>query len=245
MDLPLSFVRHPFQFSSLIVIAWLSPVWSIGGFDSCVHISEEASNASTAVPWAITSAIATAGVLGWFCVIVIAACMGTDIIAILSSPYGQPMATIYFLRLGKEGTLAIWSCMFVIQFAMGMSITISCSRQIWAFSRDRAFPFSNILRKITKKAVPVFAVIAAILLSLLIGTIQSQYSLIRQDCSPSLTPLLRKPSSQSPYWVLMLHTEPPSLLVSSGERINSNPVHSTSADSRNRSLGSQLFTCLS
>ena len=36
-----------------------------GSFDSSVHISEEASNAATAVPYAIVFAIAIAGILGW------------------------------------------------------------------------------------------------------------------------------------------------------------------------------------
>jgi amino acid transporter len=36
-----------------------------GSFDSSVHISEEASNAATAVPWAIVLAIFISGVLGW------------------------------------------------------------------------------------------------------------------------------------------------------------------------------------
>lgn len=36
----------------------------LGGFDASVHISEEATNAAKAVPWAIVSAIAIAGVLG-------------------------------------------------------------------------------------------------------------------------------------------------------------------------------------
>jgi amino acid transporter len=147
----------------------LSPVWSIGGFDSCVHISEEASNASTAVPFAIIGAISCAGVLGWLCVIVIVACMGTDIDYHLASPYGQPMASIYALRLGKNGTLAIWSIMFVIQFGMGMSITLSCSRQIWAFSRDNALPMSRYLKRVTKKAVPIYAVWGAVFCSLVLG----------------------------------------------------------------------------
>ena len=38
---------------------------SAGSFDSSVHISEEASNASVAVPWAIVYAIGIAGLLGW------------------------------------------------------------------------------------------------------------------------------------------------------------------------------------
>ena len=31
------------------MLAWLSPIWTIGSFDSCVHISEEAANATKAV----------------------------------------------------------------------------------------------------------------------------------------------------------------------------------------------------
>ena len=37
----------------------------VGGFDAPVHISEEASNARTVVPWAILSAVGISGVLGW------------------------------------------------------------------------------------------------------------------------------------------------------------------------------------
>jgi len=47
------------------ILSFLSPLWTIAGFDSSVHISEEASNAAVAVPWAIVSAIAIAGILGW------------------------------------------------------------------------------------------------------------------------------------------------------------------------------------
>jgi amino acid transporter len=62
-------------------LSFLAPLWTIcpshfhrldpvtehtaGSFDSSVHISEEASNAATAVPWAIVLAIALAGILGW------------------------------------------------------------------------------------------------------------------------------------------------------------------------------------
>lgn len=95
--------------------------------------------------------------------------MGTDIAYHLASPYGQPMASIYALRLGKNGTLAIWSIMFVIQFGMGMSITLSCSRQIWAFSRDNALPMSRFLKRVTRKAVPIYAVWGAVFCSLILG----------------------------------------------------------------------------
>ena len=68
------------------MLSFLAPLWTIGtgltllrvmhaadmnfpsilgGFDASVHISEEASNARTAVPWAIISAVGIAGLLGW------------------------------------------------------------------------------------------------------------------------------------------------------------------------------------
>ncbi len=43
----------------------ISELVDVGGFDGPIHISEEASNASTVVPWAIVSSIGIAAILGW------------------------------------------------------------------------------------------------------------------------------------------------------------------------------------
>lgn len=117
------------------ILSFLAPLWSIGmfasltqidmhaehppagAFDSSVHISEEATNASVAVPWAMMGACGIAGVLGWgevFCVILVAIaslthnpiainvalafCMGSDIEGIMSNTIGQPMATVCLFR---------------------------------------------------------------------------------------------------------------------------------------------------
>lgn len=76
------------------IMAWLSPIWTIGAFDSCVHMSEEATHASRAVPLGIISSAGLCGVLGWLSLAVIAACMSTDIEGILNSEFGQPMAQV-------------------------------------------------------------------------------------------------------------------------------------------------------
>lgn len=96
------------------ILAWLSPVWTICSFDSAVHISEESSNASKSVPMAITMAIGVAGVLGFFCCIVLAYYMG-DVNAVLGSNFGNPMATIFYNSLGKGGSLAMWVPTIIIQ----------------------------------------------------------------------------------------------------------------------------------
>lgn len=46
------------------IIYLLKVIYVIGSFDSPVHISEEASNAATAVPWGIVWSVCIAAILG-------------------------------------------------------------------------------------------------------------------------------------------------------------------------------------
>lgn len=76
------------------MLAWLSPIWTIGAFDSCVHMSEEASNAAKAVPLGILSSIGMCWGLGFVIVIVLAACIDPNIDNVLGSSFGQPVSNI-------------------------------------------------------------------------------------------------------------------------------------------------------
>ncbi len=153
------------------MLAWLSPIWTIGSFDSCVHISEEASNAAKAVPYGIMMSIASCWILGFVIMIVIAACINPDLSSILSSPFGQPMAQIYYDAIGKKGTLGLMSLLFIVQFLMGLSILVAASRQTWAFSRDGALPFSSFFRKISQRMgyIPFRCVWGCVLLAAVLG----------------------------------------------------------------------------
>lgn len=79
------------------MLAWLSPIWTIGAFDSCVHMSEEATNAAKSVPYGILGSIGGCWSLGFLSLCIIAACMSKDIEAILMTPFGQPMAQVRWL----------------------------------------------------------------------------------------------------------------------------------------------------
>lgn len=87
------------------MLAWLSPIWTIGAFDSCVHMSEEASNAAKAVPLGILSSIGMCWGLGFVIVIVLAACIDPNIENVLGSSFGQPVRTlrVYFDFPGTQG----------------------------------------------------------------------------------------------------------------------------------------------
>ncbi|KAE8364946.1 amino acid permease-domain-containing protein [Aspergillus caelatus] len=104
------------------MLAWLSPIWTIGAFDSCVHMSEEATHAARAVPLGIIWSAGLCGALGFLSLAVIAAVIDVNLDSVLSTNLGQPMAQV-----------------------------IAASRQSWAFSRDGALPFSSFFRKVSKK----------------------------------------------------------------------------------------------
>lgn len=153
------------------MLAWLSPIWTIGAFDSCVHMSEEASNAAKAVPLGILSSIGMCWGLGFVIVIVLAACIDPNIENVLGSSFGQPMAEIYYDALGKQGAMGFIAFLFIVQYLMGYSITIAASRQMWAFSRDGALPFSSFFRRISKTFgyIPLRAVWGAVFAAIVLG----------------------------------------------------------------------------
>lgn len=145
------------------IMSFLAPLWTIcksivlsegdfadgnasGSFDSSVHIAEESSNASVAVPWGIVNAISVAGILGWgkhlvfltvcldritvlmaatFCYyvainMVLAFCMGSDLEALWDSD--QPMALIFLNSFGRHATLGLWVVVCLVQYMMGSSM---------------------------------------------------------------------------------------------------------------------------
>ncbi|KJA15150.1 hypothetical protein HYPSUDRAFT_80625 [Hypholoma sublateritium FD-334 SS-4] len=150
------------------ILSFLAPLWTICSFDSSVHISEEASNAATAVPWAIVYAIGIAGVLGWAINMSLAFCMGSDLQSLIDSD--QPMAQIFFNSFGQKPTLAIWAIVVIVQYMMGSSMLLAASRQTFAFSRDSALPFSYWLYRMNGyTGTPVNTVLFDAILSIALG----------------------------------------------------------------------------
>ncbi|RFU79371.1 amino acid permease-2 [Trichoderma arundinaceum] len=84
------------------MLSWLCPIWTIGAFDSCVHMSEEAKNPTKAVPIGIVTSIGCCWIIGFLVTAILAACAGNDFGAILSSPFEQPIAQ------ANLGLLARW-----------------------------------------------------------------------------------------------------------------------------------------
>ncbi|ODQ46813.1 hypothetical protein PICMEDRAFT_11781 [Pichia membranifaciens NRRL Y-2026] len=148
----------------------MTAVWTIGGFDSCVHMSEEAKNASYGVPIGICGSITLCGFLGFFILVCTTACMNPDVATVLATDTGFPMAQVIYDSLGRRWAIAFMSLMAGCQWLMGASLLTAASRQIWAFARDDGLPLCDIIKVVNKKLrVPIRAVIMACVVSLAVG----------------------------------------------------------------------------
>lgn len=147
-------------------------IWTIGAYDSCLHMAEEAKDARRAVPIGIVASISSCWILGWLICIVLLACMNPDVSAIIDSGYGQGITQIFYDALGKRWTLTFLSLIIICQFLMGASTVLANSRQFWAFARDDGIPFSNFFKKVDKRtAVPIRAIWGSSLFSLALGAL--------------------------------------------------------------------------
>lgn len=154
------------------MLSWMPAVWTIGAFDSCLHLSEEALDASKSIPYGINGSITVCWLVGWCIVIVFAACIKDgDIEAVLSSDTGSAGAQIIYDALGKNWAIAFMSLIAFAQYLMGASILVAASRQIWAFARDDGLPIVyGLVKKVDPRIkVPINATIFGGVLSLLLG----------------------------------------------------------------------------
>ncbi|KAJ6076047.1 hypothetical protein N7499_008028 [Penicillium canescens] len=153
------------------MLAWLAPIWSIGSFDSCVHMSEEALHAARAVPLGIIWSAGSAIVLGFLVLSIIAATMNPDVSVTLNTGFGQPMAQIYYDALGRDGALVFMAILCFSQFLIGLSLIVAASRQAWAFSRDGALPFSGFFRHVSEriKYQPIRVICGIVVVCLVLG----------------------------------------------------------------------------
>jgi amino acid transporter len=96
------------------LLASTAPMWTLTGYDSAAHISEETTGAARAAPIAIIVGVAGTASLGWL--VLIAASFATASVPdLLTSTLPLPMGQLFLNTLGKHGMLAIWSLIIVVQ----------------------------------------------------------------------------------------------------------------------------------
>jgi amino acid permease (GABA permease) len=146
----------PIGFSWLF--GFLSVSWTMTDYDATAHITEEISDPERKAPWAISLAMAFTYIVGFLFNIVLCFCMG-NVEDILSSPMEQPVAQIFYNSLGKGGAMFFTIAGLIIIKFVTFTAMQALGRTVFAFSRDRLLPFSNIWIKVTPwTGTPLYAV---------------------------------------------------------------------------------------
>ncbi|KAL1863114.1 hypothetical protein Daus18300_008106 [Diaporthe australafricana] len=136
------------NYGTVCLLNQVSIIWSMLGSDTIVHISEEVRDASLTVPramwWSYVFNISMAFVM----VITMLYTIGpVDSILEADLPYLN-----LFSATGSVGVaLFLAIVLFVLIYAGNVTALATTSREVWAFARDRGFPFSAWISRMNHK----------------------------------------------------------------------------------------------
>ncbi|KAL0258810.1 hypothetical protein SLS55_006314 [Diplodia seriata] len=118
------------------------------GSDSIVHISEEVEDASWVVPRAMWWSYVTNVLLGIVMLITMLFCIGPlEATLEADAPYLN-----LFVNTGSTGVaLFLTIILLLLIFAGNITTLATVSRELWAFSRDKGFPFSGWISHMDRK----------------------------------------------------------------------------------------------
>jgi len=132
--------------------------YTITGFDASAHMSEETRSASRSSAMGMVMSVDVSVVFG-FALLVAITFVVTDPLA--TAREGQFAVTFIWRTAMGDGWAEFLLLIAVIaQLFCGTASVTSASRMLFAFSRDRAVPFSPVWRRVSVNRVPVNAVIA-------------------------------------------------------------------------------------
>ncbi|PSR80619.1 hypothetical protein PHLCEN_2v6688 [Hermanssonia centrifuga] len=152
-------------------MTFLSATWTLSGYDVAAHVAEETSNAAVTVPRAMIWSTWSSAALGFVYLISLALC-STDIDSLVANPLGQPIGTLTANILGEKAGATLLAINFFAQFGCGVAFFVAASRIFFAYSRDKALPFSDWLSKVDKRTqTPNNASLAVFLISTAFGAI--------------------------------------------------------------------------
>jgi amino acid transporter len=144
----------------VLPLGFLLTQYTITGFDSCAHISEETHGASTTAAKGVWRSIFYSAIFGWI-VLLALTFAATDIKGINDQAAAGQYVSIAILNTAMS---AAWVKLVLIistvgQLFCGAACMTSASRMCYAFSRDGAIPGWRTWSKVNANRVPANAVI--------------------------------------------------------------------------------------
>jgi len=132
--------------------------YTITGYDASAHMSEETRQASRSAAIGMVMAVVASVVFGFILLVAVTFAV-PDVQGTLDAK-GNAVVYIWTESLGELWTEFLLLIAVIAQLFCGTASVTSASRMMFAFSRDRAVPFSALWRKVAANRVPVNAVTA-------------------------------------------------------------------------------------
>lgn len=154
------------------LVGILAGILPLLGADAAVHMSEELRDAGRALPRSMITTTIFNGAFGWIMVITFSFCIG-DLYEVIESPTGYPFMQVFY-NSTKSTASATAMSVFIVAMTVFSNLTMvaTASRQLFAFARDQAVPFSPWFSKIkTGWDVPLNAILTTFLISSLLSLI--------------------------------------------------------------------------
>jgi len=134
--------------------------------------SEEIQCAARDVPRVMVWSVFINGAMGFVWVTTLLY-VSPDLNTVLTESNGAPIIVILSAAFKSLGaTIFVELLLIYIAMVAGVGLTASASRMMWAFARDKGFPFQRFLTHVSPKwHVPANAIGVIVIIEMLIGTI--------------------------------------------------------------------------
>lgn len=125
------------------MVGLLTPVYTLLGADSAVHMAEEIRDAAVTLPRAIMTSAVVNGSLGFIMTITFCFTLG-NLYQILDSKTGYPFIQVFYNTTKSKAGASVLTAIIIVNITSACISTVATvSRQTWSFARDQGLPFSG------------------------------------------------------------------------------------------------------
>jgi amino acid transporter len=149
----------------VLPLGFLLTMYTQTGYDASAHLSEETKGASISAAKGIWRSVFWAGLIGWF--VLLAITFAASDVNAVNEGAGSSLA-VFSSALTPTANKAVVLIATIGQLFCGMACVTSCSRMMYAFSRDRAVPGHQLWTRLNHHRVPAYAVLGSCAAALII-----------------------------------------------------------------------------
>jgi amino acid transporter len=149
----------------ILPLGFILTMYTQTGYDASAHTAEETRGAAKAAAQGVWRSVFYSAIAGWALLLALLF-SATNVKGITAGGGGAiPVVNLGLSAWAAKFTLIIFT---VGQLFCGAAGLTSASRTWYAFSRDRGMPGWGVFQRVTAKAVPLYAVLAVSVVSLII-----------------------------------------------------------------------------